>query len=293
MQGYVSGGKKFPTRNPSHPEGRSLFPAVTIPNPTNEKVQSGRSRCETPWAAKEGIKDILVGIDTRLVSDPAPSQTASPVSSGPQKILVELPDNVATNESIGKLLDEKLPSASTNETVINMLAALTDSLSNGVAKILTDNINGEVKDALYEGFRKEFAKERKALYDIVSDLRYKVQSLVTGQWWLATPKWVYLIFSVLFLTSIGLGIWCYNLYKENEQLQKVEWLYRYERVSYDAEGIRNMMLREEAMMVGNRQEQDSIKEMTIRLERRKSADRTHVYFRPSDPWTPESNNHLW
>ena len=32
MQGYVSGGKKFPSRNPSHPEGRSLFPAVTIPN---------------------------------------------------------------------------------------------------------------------------------------------------------------------------------------------------------------------------------------------------------------------
>ncbi|WP_304410283.1 hypothetical protein, partial [Duncaniella muris] len=90
--------------------------------------------------AKEN-KDLLVGIDTRLVSDPAPSQTASPVSSGPQKILVELPDNVATNESIGKMLDEKLPSASTNETVNNMLAALPDSLSNGVAKILTDNIN--------------------------------------------------------------------------------------------------------------------------------------------------------
>ena len=65
---------------------------------------------------------------------------------------------------------------------------------------------------------------------------------------------------------------CYNLNKENEHLQKVEWLYRYERVSYDAEGIRNMMLREEAMMVGNRQEQDSIKAMTIRLERRKNAD---------------------
>ncbi len=36
----------------------------------------------------------------------------------------------------------------------------------------------------------------------------------------------------------------YNLNKENEHLQKVEWLYRYERVSYDTEGIRNMMLRE-------------------------------------------------
>ena len=238
-------------------------------------------------------KDLLVGIDTRLVAAPVPVQTPTPVSTAPQKIQVELPGNVATNESIGKLLDDKLPSAATDETVNNMLAALPDSLSNGVAKILTDNINGKVKDALYEGFRKEFAKERKALYDVVSDLRYKVQSLVTGQWWLATPKWVYLIFSVLFLISVGLGIWCLCLNKENTHLQKVEWLYRYERLSYDADGIRNMMLREEAMMVGDKHEQDSIKTMTIQLERRKRAERTHVYFRPSDSWTPESGNLLW
>lgn len=70
-------------------------------------------------------------------------------------------------------------------------------------------------------------------------------------------------------------------------------VWRYERISYDAEGIRNMMLREEAMMVGSKQEQDSIKALTVRIERRKRAERTHVYFRPSDPWTPESNNHLW
>lgn len=118
-------------------------------------------------------------------------------------------------------------------------------------------------------------------------------SIVNGAIWAAIPKWVYAVAGALLLIAVGLGIWCYNLYKENEHLQKVEWLYRYERVSYDAEGIRNMMLREEAMMVGDRQEQDSIKAMTIRLERRKNADRTHVYFRPSDSWTPESKNHLW
>ena len=64
-------------------------------------------------------------------------------------------------------------------------------------------------------------------------------------------------------------------------LHKVEWLYRYERVSYDADGIRNMMLREEAMMVGDNQEQDSIKTMTIQLERRKRAERTHEIGRAS------------
>ena len=47
------------------------------------------------------------------------------------------------------------------------------------------------------------------------------------------------------------------------------------------------------MMVGDKQEQDSIKTMAIQLERRKRADRTHVYFRPSDSWTPESGNLFW
>lgn len=100
-------------------------------------------------------------------------------------------------------------------------------------------------------------------------------------------------FGIYKLIYRGVWIWCYNLNQENTHLHKVEWLYRYERVSYDADGIRNMMLREEAMMVGDNQEQDSIKTMTIQLERRKRAERTHVYFRPSDSWTPESGNLLW
>ena len=45
-------------------------------------------------------KDLLVGIDTRLASTPAPSQMAPQADSSPQKIQVELPDNVATNESV-------------------------------------------------------------------------------------------------------------------------------------------------------------------------------------------------
>ena len=74
----------------------------------------------------------------------------------------------------------------------------------------------------------------------------------------------------------------------------MEWLYRYERVSYDQDGIRNMMLREEAMMVGTKAEQDSIKRLVIQMERKKHAERTHSYFRPSDSWTPENtSNSLW
>lgn len=150
-----------------------------------------------------------------------------------------------------------------------------------------------VTKALHVGIRNEFTSQINGLNESAKKLTDRMYNIVNGAIWAAIPAWVYAVAGIIVLIAVGLGIWCYNLNKENEHLQKVEWLYRYERVSYDADGIRNMMLREEAMMVGDKHEQDSIKTMTIHLERRKNADRTHVYFRPSDPWTPESNNHLW
>ena len=168
-----------------------------------------------------------------------------------------------------------------------------EKLAEAFAKAFKDGLDKNVTKALHVGIRNEFTNQINGLNESAKKLTDRMYNIVNGAIWAAIPKWVYAIAGALLLIAVGLGIWCYNLNKENEHLQKVEWLYRYERVSYDAEGIRNMMLREEAMMVGTRQEEDSIKAMTIRLERRKNADRTHVYFRPSDPWTPESDNHLW
>lgn len=51
--------------------------------------------------AKEN-KDLLTGIDTRLAS--APEQTTTPATSEPQKIQVELPASIATNESVKRLV---------------------------------------------------------------------------------------------------------------------------------------------------------------------------------------------
>ena len=150
-----------------------------------------------------------------------------------------------------------------------------------------------MKHALYEAKPPDLRRQTEGLKEAAERLRERMYSIVNGAVWAAIPKWAYAAVIAILGIAVGLGIWCYNLNQENTHLQKVEWLYRYERISYDAEGIRNMMLREEAMMVGNRQEQDSIKEMTIQLERRKRAERTHVYFRPSDSWTPESGNLLW
>ncbi|PWB05835.1 hypothetical protein C5O24_10880, partial [Paramuribaculum intestinale] len=98
------------------------------------------------------------------------------VNQGP--ITVKLPDNIATNESVGKLLDEKLSETSTDGKLKKVMEQLPGSLSKGVADVLSDNLGDKVKDALYEGFRREFADERRKLYDVVNDMRYKAQSII-------------------------------------------------------------------------------------------------------------------
>lgn len=239
--------------------------------------------------AKEN-KDLLTDIDTRLVSTPEHTSTAPCV---PDKIQVELPENVATNESVKRLVEAALAKQKIEALKSLDFSQFPKEIAEAFGRAFKDGLDENVKKALHAGIRNEFASQINGLNESAKRLTDRMYSSVNGVIWAAIPQWVYAVAGALLFVAVGLGIWCYNLNKENEHLQKVEWLYRYERVSYDEEGIRNMMLREEAMMVGDRQEQDSIKTMTIRLERRKNADRTHVYFRPSDSWTPESKNHLW
>ena len=240
--------------------------------------------------AKEN-KDLLTDIDTRLVSEPV--QTEPSASAIPDKIQVELPANIATNESVKRLVEAALAKQKIEALKSLDFSQIPKEIAEAFVQAFKDGLDENVKKALHTGIRNEFASQTSQFNESAKRLNDRMYSIVNGAIWAAIPKWAYAVAVVILLVAVGLGIWCYNLNQDNTHLQKVEWLYRYERVSYDAEGIRNMMLREEAMMVGDKQEQDSIKAMTIRLERRKNAERTHVYFRPSDSWTPESKNHLW
>lgn len=236
-------------------------------------------------------KDLLMDIDTRLVS--VPEQTAEPSSSILERIQVDLPSNIATNESVKMLVEAALKQQKIDVTKTPDFSNMSKDLADAFAKMFRDGLDQNVKKALHDGISREFSHQTKGLNESAVRLHDRMYSIVNGAIWAAIPKWVYIVVCAIVCIAVGLGIWCYNLNQENAHLQKVEWLYRYERVSYDADGIRNMMLREEAMMVGDKHEQDSIKAMTIHLEQRKNADRTHVYFRPSDPWTPNSNNFPW
>lgn len=222
-----------------------------------------------------------------------------PVNIPAPKVTVTVPDNIATKENVYGAVNQALKNQ-TDYMVNGITKLYTDILpkpsyvSQPSSPAISDEQIAKIAQAAADKAADKAVSKRYEKLDAMADtVMHRIYNLVHGAIWAAIPAWAYVVVSAIFFAAVGLGIWCYNLFQENTHLQKVEWLYRYERVSYDAEGIRNMMLREEAMMVGTQQEQDSIKEMTIRLERSKNADRTHVYFRPSDSWTPESNNTLW
>ena len=215
-------------------------------------------------------------LETKAKATPPPAQ---PVNQGP--ITVKLPDNIATNESIGKLLDEKLSATSTDGTLKKVMEQLPGSLSKGVADVLSDNLGDKVKDALHEGFRREFADERRKLYDVVNDMRYKAQSIIWGQWWRATPHWVYTIFAVLLLATVGFGYGFFYQLNENSKLKDVEWLYRYERgLNRD---MNTVIHRERLMLHGTPHEVDSMKSLIRHHEHRTQADTTFVNYYPSTP----------
>ena len=217
-------------------------------------------------------------LETKGMATPPPAQ---PVNQG--SITVKLPDDIATNKSIGKLLDERLPETSTDDTLKIVMEQLPGSLAKGVADILSDNLGVKVKDALYEGFRREFADERKKLYDVVSELRYKAQSIIWGQWWKATPHWVYILFATLLLASGGFGYGFFYLLNQNSRLIETEWLYRRERTLYKSEKELQLLLNHEKdFFTGTSHEQDSIKDVIRYWEQKGDFDKTFLYFSPAE-----------
>lgn len=177
-----------------------------------------------------------------------------------------------------------------------IIEASGENIANLLYKKFGDDLKKELSESvekmIQKGVVNTYADSTRMLNNAASRLEREARHASDGHWWLVVPRWVYFVVGFFILAAIGFSIGFFNQYADNEKFRKMEWLYRFERICYDKEGIQDMMLREEAMMAGTKQEQDSIKRMTINLERRKHAERTHTYFRPSDDWTPESKS-LW
>lgn len=217
-------------------------------------------------------------LETKAMATPPPAQP-----SFPKEITVELPPDIATNTRISRILDEKLSKISGDEKLKKVMEQLPDSMANVVAKVIINNLGVKVREVMKEGIRQEFADERRELRDIVSDLRYRVQTVISGQWWLAIPKWIYLLFATLILTTIGFGYGFFHLLEQNSQLKEIEWLYRRERTLYRNEKDLQLLINhEKEFFTGTTHEQDSIKQLIRYWEQKRGFDKTFLYFNPTE-----------
>ena len=224
--------------------------------------------------------DLLTDIDTRLVS--APEQTTTPATSEPQKIQVELPASIATNESVKKLVEAALAKQKVDALKSLDFSQLPKELAEAFVIAFKDGLDKNVKNALHEGIRNEFASQTCQFNESAKRLNDRMYSIVNGAIWAAIPKWVYTVAGALLLIAVGLGIGCFHLYKDNESLRDTEWLYRYERLWWEGKQQEDLLRREKTFAVGTQQEQDSIKNLTRQLEKSRHIEETFLYFNPSE-----------
>ncbi len=228
--------------------------------------------------AKEN-KDLLMGIDTRLVSTPEQTSTAPCV---PDKIQVELPENVATNESVKAVVEAALKQQKIDALKGLDFSQFTEKLAEAFAKAFKDGLDENVKKALHAGIRNEFASQTSQFNESAKRLNDRMYSIINGAIWAAIPMWVYAVAGALLLIAVGLGIGCFHLYKDNESLRKTEWLYRYERLWWEGKQQEDLLRREKTFAVGTQQEQDSIKNLTRQLEKSRHIEETFLYFNPTE-----------
>lgn len=228
----------------------------------------------------EKNNELLTDIDTRLLS--APEQTTTPATSGSQKIQVELPSSIATNESVKKLVEAALAKQKVDALKSLDFSQLPKDLAEAFVTFFKNGLDESVKKALHTGIHTEFASQTSDLCDAARQLNSRMHSVIDGAVWAAIPKWFYAVVGFILLAAVGLGIGCCNLYEDNESLRKTEWLYRYERLWWEGKHQEDLLRREKIFAVGTRQEQDSIKNLTSQLEKSRHIEETFLYFNPTE-----------
>lgn len=225
--------------------------------------------------------DLLTDIDTRMVS--APEQTTTPATSEPQKIQVELPASIATNESVKKLVEAALVKQKVDALKSLDFSQLPKELAEAFAMFFKNGLDESVKKALHTGIHDEFASQTSDLRDAARQLNNRMRSVIDGAVWAAIPKWAYIVFTIAVLAagSFGYGFFC--LLNENSRLKDVEWLYRRERTLYKTDKERQLLLNHERdFFMGTANEQDSIKDVIRYWERKGDFDKTYLYFNPTE-----------
>lgn len=223
--------------------------------------------------------DLLTDIDTRLIS--APEQTSAEPTV-PDKIQVELPESIATNESVKKLVEAALAKQKVDALKSLDFSQFPKELAEAFAKAFKDGLDKNVKNALHDGIRNEFTNQITGLNESAKRLTDRMYSIVNGAVWAAIPKWVYIIFAIAVLAAGSFGYGFFHQLNENSKLKDVEWLYRYERLWWEGKQQEDLLRREKTFAVGTQHERDSIKNHTRQLEKSRNIEETFLYFNPSE-----------
>lgn len=134
--------------------------------------------------AKEN-KELLTDIDTRLASAP---EQPSAEPAVPDKIQVELPASIATNESVKRLVEAALAKQKIEALKSLDFSQFPKELAEAFAKAFKDGLEKNVKNALHDGIRNEFTNQITGLNESAKRLTDRMYSIVNGAIWAAIPN---------------------------------------------------------------------------------------------------------
>lgn len=226
-----------------------------------QKVSNNTERIET--------------LETRSQATPPAQPAAVP------EVTVVVPDNIATKESLVKLLEIAIKNQTqvTVNTISNMLKPVLKQIS---------DLGIELDDSIIETIAqkcsdKAFSKRYSQLEDSAERLNYRISNLVNGAIWASIPRWVYVTFAIVFLSACGFGYGFFHLLDQNTRLTEIEWLYRRHRTYYRTDKEKGIISNTERdFLTGTLQEQDSIKNLIRHWEHKYGADKTFLYFNPTE-----------
>lgn len=236
----------------------------------------------------DDLQKKVTGHDTRIETletqaMATPTNAVAPIPN----VTVSIPDNIATTDNISDLVDEAIERST--DVMTNAITKLYTTVlpKQSVSETLPATISDEqIRKIAQEAADKATEKVINIRYDkldaAADTIMHRIYNLVNGAVWAAIPTWVYALGGFIILAAVGLGIGCFHLYDDNENLRKTEWLYRYERLWWEGKHQEDLIRREKIFRIGTTLQQDSLKNLIRHIEASRNIDDTFLYFNPSE-----------
>ena len=196
-------------------------------------------------------------LETQAMATPTNADAPIP------NVTVSIPDNIATTENISDLVDDAIER--NTEVMTNAITQLYTTVlpKQSVSETSPAAISDEqIRKIAQEAADKASEKAMNIRYDKLDAAADTVMHII--------------------LAAVGLGIGCFHLYDDNENLRKTEWLYRYERLWWEGKHQEDLIRREKIFRIGTTLQQDSLKNLIRHIEASRNIDDTFLYFNPSE-----------